>query len=378
MNSRNLPNTLGIIGGGQLGKMMAQAASQLGMKTVVLDPNKNAPAAHICTEFIEAAFDDEVALQRFASSCDRITYELEHLPVPALEEALPRTVFPQGTKALLTTQDRLLEKQLFASLGLPTVRFAAIENEQVLYDTVDKFPLPAVLKTRTGGYDGKGQVRITSKQDVVAAATLLAHGPCLLEEFVAFEREVSCVVARNEFGEKQVYPLFENEHAHHILHKTTFPASTTSKVEETLTTSALELVDALDFIGVLAMEAFVQEDGTVLLNELAPRPHNSGHVTMEMCNVSQFEQHVRACMGWPLREITVYQPGVMVNLLGEHMQGYKQHARQLPDHALHLYGKEDVRQGRKMGHVTFSSQEFITIPSSMYEEIWHVKEEAIQ
>ncbi|HEY9213535.1 MAG TPA: 5-(carboxyamino)imidazole ribonucleotide synthase [Ancylobacter sp.] len=347
-------STIGILGGGQLARMIALAAAPLGLKTHIFAPEAGSPAFDVATAHTQAAYDDLDALDRFAASVDVVTYEFENVPVATAEHlALLVPVHP-GARALGITQDRLAEKGFIAGLGIEVAPFASVENEAELEHALAHIGRPAVLKTRRFGYDGKGQVMIREGDDAAAAFEAIGRHPAVLEGFVPFVREVSVVAARGEGGRFAAYEVTENEHRHHILHRSTVPADVTPAVTAVAHEMARRIGEALGYVGVFAVELFVVvEEGAqgVVVNEIAPRVHNSGHWTLDGSETSQFEQHVRAVAGWPLGEVARRGRVEMTNLIGDEANSWHELLDE-PGAHLHLYGKAEARPGRKMGHVT--------------------------
>lgn len=349
--------TIGILGGGQLGRMLAMAAAKLGYRVVVLAPEADIPAAQVANHVIRAAYDDGAALAALAEAADVITYEFENIPDTVAQKlALSRPVRP-GPQALATTQDRLAEKRFLASQGIPVAPYRAVDGLADLKAAVDEIGLPGVLKTRRFGYDGKGQIMLRDEADIAEAwAQLQGHG-LILEGFVTFEREASVLVARGLDGQMAVWPMVHNVHRAHILHESRVPAGLDPTVEAQARAHAARAATALDYVGVLAVEFFIAKDGHVIANEMAPRVHNSGHWTLEGAVTSQFENHIRAICGLPLGAADAIGPVLMRNLVGP--EDYDQAQGYLRDPAahLHLYGKGQARPGRKMGHVTWVGDE---------------------
>ncbi|MGN6150213.1 MAG: 5-(carboxyamino)imidazole ribonucleotide synthase, partial [Rhizomicrobium sp.] len=339
------------IGGGQLGRMLAMAAARLGLKVHVYSDVADAPAFQVCDAHTVAAYEDEAALAKFASVCDAVTYEFEN--VPAKAAAVLATIKPTNpnAKALAVAQDRFDEKSFVTALGLKTAPFAAVNSADDAASAFTKIGGPAVLKTRRFGYDGKGQAKVKSAEECKAAFASFQSAPSILEGFVTFDFEASVVAVRAADGTFAAYDPAENIHENHILARSVVPARLTKKQNEDAKTIAHRIADALDYVGVLGVELFVQKDGSVLVNEIAPRVHNSGHWTIEACIVSQFENHVRAVAGWPLGSTERHSDAVMENLIGEQAADFKTLAAK--GGGLHLYGKSEIRAGRKMGHITY-------------------------
>jgi 5-(carboxyamino)imidazole ribonucleotide synthase len=346
--------TIGILGGGQLGRMLALAAARYGLKAHVFSPEANSPAFAVAAHSTCAGYDDEAALVRFARACDVVTYEFENVPRRTAELVGSLAPLFPDAQALATTQDRLAEKTFVAGLGVAAAPFRPVLSEEDLRATLGEIGAPAVLKTRRFGYDGKGQVLIRDGADLAEIWTGMHQAPCILEGFVRFEREVSVVAARAAGGGFAAYDVCANTHRNHILDVTRVPASISADAETEALATAQKIADALDYVGVLTVEMFLVGDGNgerLLVNEIAPRVHNSGHWTIEGAVTSQFEQHVRAICGWPLGSTRRLGRIEMRNLIGAHVDGWAGLLRD-PDAHLHLYGKEEARPGRKMGHVT--------------------------
>jgi 5-(carboxyamino)imidazole ribonucleotide synthase len=342
---------LGILGGGQLGRMLALAAARLGIESHIYCPDPGSPAFQVARRITCAAYEDEAALAAFASDVDVVTYEFENIPpLTASVLSARRPVWPP-VSALETTQDRLTEKTFIRSLSIGTADFANVETRADLNFAVARIGRPSILKTRRFGYDGKGQTLIRPGANLDAAWAKVGGQPSILEAFVPFVREVSVIAARDIDGEIVTYDLVENEHRDHILHRSVFPALVSEAVATRARAIATEIAAALDYVGVLGVEMFVTEDGSVLVNEIAPRVHNSGHATMDACVVGQFENHVRAVCGWPLGATDRHSDAMMMNLIGEEVHEWRFAAAE-PGLAVHIYGKAEARPGRKMGHVT--------------------------
>ncbi len=351
--------TIGILGGGQLGRMLALAAAKLGLKCHVLAPDPQSPAFDVVHRSTTADYTDTQALDRFAADVDVVTYEFENVPAEtALFLSSRRPVLPDPA-VLATTQDRLVEKQFVVDLGIGTAGFAAVDARAGLEAAIAAIGLPAVLKTRRFGYDGKGQFTIRSSADLDAAWAAIGGQPAILEAFVPFEREISVVAARGRDGQVACFDVTENEHRDHILKISRVPAAISSAHAKTAIDIATRIASACNYVGVLAVEMFVLRQGgkdTVLVNEIAPRVHNSGHWTLDGASVSQFEQHIRAIAGWPLALPQRRGRVEMTNLLGADAADYQRWLT-VPGASVHLYGKAAIREGRKMGHVTVITPE---------------------
>jgi 5-(carboxyamino)imidazole ribonucleotide synthase len=347
--------TIGILGSGQLGRMLAIAALKVGLRTHIYAPEVEAPAYDAAAGRTVAPFEDEQALLSFARAVDVVTYELENVPTATVEFLSQHVPVRPGARALALTQDRLTEKTFLRDAGLRTAPFAAVDDAGALARAVAELGRPAILKTRRFGYDGKGQSLIREGSNVSAVYRALGGAPMILEGFVAFEREVSVVAARSLEGDIVVYDLAENEHERHILARSRAPARVSHETALEARRIAATVLEALDYVGVLAVELFVTRDWNgsegLVVNEIAPRVHNSGHWTLDGAQTSQFEQHIRAIAGWPLGAPTRRGRVEMHNLIGEDAEEWRDILAQ-PDLCLHLYGKLEIRPDRKMGHVT--------------------------
>lgn len=352
LNKVILPGqTIGIIGGGQLGRMMALSAKASGFKIAVLDPTPNCPCGQVADIEINANYDDLNALQQLAEVSDVITFEFENISGEALDMLMGHAYVPQGSELLKISQNRIIEKRTITESGAKVAPYAVIRTKEDLHEQVDVIGFPCVLKTATGGYDGKGQYVIKSREDLEEAAKLIQQGECVLEAWIAFSKEISVIVARNVNGETNVFPVAENIHQDNILHQSIVPARISKETEQLALEQAILIANSMKMVGILAVEMFVTEDGDIYINEMAPRPHNSGHYTMEACETSQFEQHIRAICNWKLGDTTLLKPVVMVNILGEHMDALMENIPNLNNWKVHLYGKSEAKFKRKMGHV---------------------------
>lgn len=340
---------IGILGGGQLGRMLAIAASRLGFTAHIFEPGANPPAAQVAAQVTTASYDDRAALEKFAASVDVITYEFENIPTAALDLLETHRPIRPGRDALRISQDRLTEKTFLRDLGLRTAPFADITSRDGLVQAVARIGTPAILKTRRLGYDGKGQARINGTEDVGAAFESLSGVPAILEGFVEFDLEISVIAARARDGAVACFDPGANDHKAGILRRTTVPAPIPASLRSDAVLLAGRVLQALDYTGVLGVELFVTSDGLVV-NEIAPRVHNSGHWTQQGCAVDQFEQHIRAITGWPLGNGERHADVVMENLIGDDMDRLSALAGD-PGVSLHLYGKAETRPGRKMGHI---------------------------
>jgi len=346
--------TVGVLGGGQLGRMMAVTARQMGYRIVVLDPSPRCPTAQVSDGVVVGALDDLEAARHLAQQVDVITLDTEHVPADVLAELHTIAPVRPGANVLRTIQDRLVQKQFLDTLGVPQAAWAPVGNALELTAGLAKVGAPAIVKVRRAGYDGKGQVRIDAAADGPAQLARLRGEPAVIEEVVPFTREISVVLARGMAGDIRVYPIAENVHRRHILHTTRAPAPMAAEQRARAEAMAIKVAEALDHVGVMAVEMFELPDGRLLANEIAPRTHNSGHYTYGACATSQFEQHVRAVCGLPLGDPRPLTGAVMVNLIGDlWAKGPPawQHVLARPEARLHLYGKDAPAPGRKMGHV---------------------------
>lgn len=344
---------IGILGGGQLGRMLSVAAARLGFRTHIYEPGANPPAGHVADHVTTAAYEDEAALRAFGDAVDVITYEFENVPTSALDLLGALAPIHPGREALRISQDRITEKDFLSGLGLNVAPYAAVDDAASMQAAVEKVGVPAILKTRRFGYDGKGQARLKSADDAEQALADMAGAPSVLEGFIDFTCEISVIAARSPSGEVACYDPGENVHEGGILRKTTVPANVKSALRMDAVLLAGRILNELDYVGVMGVELFVTPNGLVV-NEIAPRVHNSGHWTQNGCTVDQFEQHIRAIAGWPLGNGQRHSDVVMENLIGDDMNRVPSLAAQA-ETALHLYGKADVKAGRKMGHVNHVS-----------------------
>ncbi|MEM1150021.1 MAG: 5-(carboxyamino)imidazole ribonucleotide synthase [Pseudomonadota bacterium] len=342
--------TIGILGGGQLGRMLAGAAAKLGFRTVVFAPGAHLPAAQLAGQHIDANYDDPGALAAFAATCDVVTLEWENVPVAAMQ-AIAASGVPvrPGSKALGVAQDRLEEKRFLERCGIDCAPWRRVDDLQTLRAAHSEIGPDAILKTRRDGYDGKGQVRLDTGSDLEAAWAEIGGAAAILEGFVTFEKEISVVLARDPLGQIATYTPSHNEHSGGVLRRSSVPADLSNATATDAQAFASHLAEALDYVGVLALEFFVLSDGSLLANEFAPRVHNSGHWTPEACATGQFENHIRAVAGWPLGATDLLHSAVMDNLIGEDVAAPLEDL--LAGGSLTLYGKREIRPGRKMGHI---------------------------
>ncbi len=339
-------STIGIVGGGQLGRMLAIAAAELGYHTHIYCPEADSPAFHVANTHTVAGYEDFDALEKFAKSVDVVTIEFENIPIMGLAHIGEMVPVHPSPEVLAICQHRVQEKSFIQQLGIGTAAFEAVDSESGMKEALAKIGTSSVLKTARMGYDGKGQWKIKTPADAPA----IKPGEYILEKFVDFTMEISVIVARSEKGETAAYVPVENIHKNHILHQTIAPARIDAKLQQEAREMAVKIAKELELVGLLAVEMFVTPGG-LLVNELAPRPHNSGHWTIDACPVSQFEQTVRAICGLKLGETRELCPAVMTNLIGAEVNAWEEWLKK-PNTRVHLYGKKEVREGRKMGHVT--------------------------
>ena len=350
-------STLGMLGGGQLGRLFAMSARSLGYKVIVVEPDPTSPAGQVADEHIIAAYDDENALEQLGKACDVITTEFENIPADVLRKlSNDCPVFPPAD-ALEKAQDRIVEKEFILSCGLLPVPYGVITTKYDIAKAVKEITFPAILKTARFGYDGKGQQTINSADEVETAFMATNQVDCVLEQRIDLECEISVILGRNESGESHCHPVAENIHQDGILYQTLVPARVTDNIASAAQAAAIRMADKLDYVGVMAVEFFVTKKGELLVNEMAPRTHNSGHYTVDACVTSQFEQQVRMVCDLPFGDTTLLSPVVMTNLLGDvwggedkSKQPHWEAVLESPASKLHLYGKLEAREGRKMGH----------------------------
>jgi 5-(carboxyamino)imidazole ribonucleotide synthase len=347
--------TIGVLGGGQLGRMFAMAARRLGYRVHTLAPEYDTPTGQIADVEINASYDDVEAIAEFAKRVDVVTFEFENIPAAAAAAAEAHAIVRPAGHALAIAQQRLREKTFLAGRGIPVTPFAAVRTPADLQSALAAVGCPAVLKTAAFGYDGKGQARVATPADAGDAWDALGRPEAVLEAFVDLEREISVIGARGIDGTTTCFQPIENAHRNHILDVSVSPADVPVTIARLAQEITRAVMDALEYVGLLCIEFFVARDGRLLVNEMAPRPHNSGHLTFDACRTSQFEQQLRAICGLPLGSPAQLQPAAMANLLGdlwEHGEPDWKAALQFPDAKLHLYGKSSPRPGRKMGHIT--------------------------
>ncbi|MDN9010786.1 5-(carboxyamino)imidazole ribonucleotide synthase [Brevibacillus laterosporus] len=352
-------STIGLLGGGQLGRMITLAGRAMGYRFVVLDPTEDSPCGQVSDQQIVAGYNDHLAARKLAQLSDVITYEFENVDAGVAAILEEEAFVPQGSKLLGITQHRVKEKTTIQGYGLPVAPFRTVASAEDVREAVAELGLPAVMKTASGGYDGKGQWVLRSLEEVEEAFACLAKAntELIVEKFVPFTKELSVIVARNLSGEVAVFPPAENIHRDNILHQSIVPARIDIKIQQQAEQIAIELAEKLEMVGLLAVEMFLTKEGGLYINEMAPRPHNSGHYTMDACLTSQFEQHIRAISNLPLGSTKLLSPVVMVNILGEHVAPLLKIIDQLPKKAkLHLYGKQEAKEKRKMGHINLVAE----------------------
>ena len=348
-------STIGVLGGGQLGRMFAIAARRLGYRVHTLAPEGDTPTGQIADVEINAAYEDLDAVRKFARAVDVVTFEFENVPAAAAAAAEEHAIVRPGGRALHVAQNRIREKTFVAELGVAVTPFAPVRAADELDTVVRAVGCPAVLKTASFGYDGKGQAMVSTAHEIGDAWQRLGGQESILEAFVELDREISIIGARGVDGSCATFPAFENVHRHHILDVTASPADVPPRLAHEAAAGTRAVMEALDYVGILCLEFFVAKDGRLLFNEMAPRPHNSGHLTFDACRTSQFEQQLRAICGLPLGSPDLIQPAAMANLLGDLWTAGEPNwsaALNFPDVKLHLYGKAEARPGRKMGHLT--------------------------
>ncbi|MCL2401087.1 MAG: 5-(carboxyamino)imidazole ribonucleotide synthase [Oscillospiraceae bacterium] len=374
MNKIIMPyKTIGIIGGGQLGRMMCLAAKAMGYFVAVLDPTPNCPCGQVADIEITAKYDDMDAVKKLAEISDVITFEFENIDYDALAYLEKHAYLPQGSNILKTKQNRFREKSALRDMGIPVADFYLIDSVETFREKVF---FPSVLKTTTGGYDGKGQAVIKSEADMAKAEEIASKYECILERFMPFTKEISVIIARSTTGETSVFPVAENRHqpGDNILIQSAVPARISKDLEARAIEYARKMAESLDSIGVMGIEMFVVGD-EIYINEFSPRPHNSGHYTMDACETSQFEQHVRAICGLPLGDPRQHTPVVMMNILGDHMDQKQPdnlvpYMPLLPRGKLHLYGKAEAKDGRKMGHINLLGDVDESLKAADASGIW--------
>ena len=345
--------TIGIIGGGQLGQMLAQSAKEMGYKVGILDPTENCSAAQVSDFHIQAEFEDLAAIKELANRCDVITFEFENIDTDVLDNLKKHLYLPQETSLLKASQNRLSEKAFLKACGVELAPYRPVHTREELQSAFEELGYPAVLKTIRFGYDGKGQKVLHSPSDIEACQVLLDQQTCVLEKWIPFKMELSVMMVGNPTGEYVSFPASENIHWHNILHESIVPARISEKVAKKAQEVAHQIAKEAHLVGTLGIEMFLTKDDQILINELAPRPHNSGHYTIEACDFSQFDLHIRAICNLPLSQPILLKPAVMVNILGQHVKGVEEAVDDHPEWHLHFYGKDQAKVNRKMGHITY-------------------------
>lgn len=366
-NKLKFGDTIGIIGGGQLGKMMTQSAQKMGFKVICLDPNTDCPCHHIANEFITAAYDDTQALQELGEKSDVITYEFENISAQQLRTLSEQFNIPQGYQAIELLQDRLTEKQTLERAGAHIVPFLSINNIDDLYNAIEELGYPFIIKTRFGGYDGKGQILVKDHTAIEEAKQLIAQQECVAEQYLDIEREVSLTVTIGNQKQTTYFPLQENEHRNQILFKTIVPAR--SDKEQLARIEVNKIIDTVHFVGTFTVEFFIDKQNQLYVNEIAPRPHNSGHYSIEACDYSQFDTHILAITGQTLPQtIELLKPAVMMNLLGRDLDLLEDDFGQHPEWYVHIYGKAERKPDRKMGHMTILTDDVNATEATMLKQ----------
>ncbi|WP_170924665.1 5-(carboxyamino)imidazole ribonucleotide synthase [Candidatus Enterococcus clewellii] len=372
LNKPVLPGQMiGIVGGGQLGKMMALSAKEMGFRIAVLDPSVDCPAAQVADWHLLAEYNDLEALEELANRSEVVTYEFENVDVDSLVHIQPLVDIPQGTDLLAITQDRLLEKSFLESNNIVIAPYATIVSPTDIQDAIDGIGYPCVLKTTRGGYDGKGQYVLYSPSDLAPSMNLLKEGTCVLEAWIPFEKEISVLVSGNGQGDIETFPVGENIHRNNILHETIVPARVDDEVIEEAQRIARLIAKEVNLAGTLAVEMFLTNNGGIYVNELAPRPHNSGHYTIEACTFSQFDTHIRGICGWSIPTIELLSDAVMVNIMGDEIFETMDFVTEKMNWHFHYYGKTEAKPARKMGHITILTDDIFDTLEEIYQtSIW--------
>lgn len=365
-------STIGIIGGGQLGQMMAASAKSMGYKVTILDPQDNCSAAQVSDAQIVANYDDLEALIELAKHVDVLTYEFENVDAETIDEVSNYTSVPQGTKALTVTQNRIFEKQFLEENSFPVVPHAIVNSMEDFEKAVAKVGVPSIIKTIRGGYDGKGQIRIDD-DSYDGIEELINSGECILEKTIDLKKEVSVVISRNINGNTSIFPVIENIHRENILHLSICPARIDENLGKRIHQIAEGISEKLELVGTMCVEFFISEEDELFVNEIAPRPHNSGHLTIESCNISQFDAHIRGICNLPMPVVEQFKPAIMVNLLGQHLENARKDVFNHADWNFHDYGKDAIKHNRKMGHITILTNDIEASKSKIEQNpIWNV------
>ncbi|UDI78660.1 5-(carboxyamino)imidazole ribonucleotide synthase [Staphylococcus taiwanensis] len=366
-NKLKFGDTVGIIGGGQLGKMMAQSAQKMGFKVICLDPNPDSPCKPVAHEFITAAYDDDQALHELGKKSDVITYEFENISAEQLKRLAQAFNIPQGYQAIQLLQDRLTEKQTLEQAGTKIVPFLPIRNEEDLNDAIQKLGYPFIVKTRFGGYDGKGQILVKDESFIQEATELIRHQECVAEQYLDIALEVSLTATIGNHSQITYFPLQENEHRNQILFKTIVPAR--SDKEQEARDEVQKITNQIHFVGTFTVEFFIDQSNHLYVNEIAPRPHNSGHYSIEACDYSQFDTHILAVTGQTLpKQVEILKPAVMMNLLGRDLNLLEDEFGNHPEWHVHIYGKPERKPDRKMGHMTILTNDVNDTEKHMLEQ----------
>lgn len=348
---------IGIIGGGEIARMMALSAKKMGYRIGVLDPEKDSPAAQVSDWQMIAQYDNQEALMDFAMKCDVITYEYDNIDADAITRMKKTVSVPQGADLLSITQDRLLEKAYLEASNINLAPYATIVTVEDIKGAIDGIGFPCVLKTISERHNGKDRFVLQSEDDILKAAYLLKRGTCVMEAWIPFERELSVMVVRNQADQVIVFPVTENIHRDRTLHESIVPARVNHYVEEEIERIARTMAEKLELIGVLGIEMFITSSGTLYVNELIPRPHHSGNYSMEACSLSQYDAHIRAICGWPLPETELLSPAVMTTILAEHEEATKVQIQLKPNWNFYYYGKDNAKKGQKIGHITVLTED---------------------
>lgn len=362
---------IGIIGAGQLGKMLAQSAQKMGYKVAMYDPSPTSCGFAVAHSTTVADFTDREALLKFVQSVDVVTYEFENIDGDLLKELESESYLPQGTNLLLNSQDRIKEKNWLNQQGIPTTDFAEVNSWTDLTEAIKTINLPAIIKTTRFGYDGKGQVFLTDKSDLEAKQSdieaLLKEQTLILEAFCDFKYEVSVIVSQDLYGNIEIFPISQNQHINGVLYSSIVGANYSEDLTDQIYDIAEKIAKAGKLIGVCGIEFFITEDEEVFVNEIAPRPHNTGHYTIEATNVSQFDQHILGITGRSLINIRLFEPGLMINILGQHLPYVEKVSQQYPEAIYHIYDKGEAKKQRKMGHFTLTKPDYNQLETMLYQ-----------
>ncbi|MDO4670910.1 MAG: 5-(carboxyamino)imidazole ribonucleotide synthase [Aerococcus sp.] len=364
--------TIGILGGGQLGKMLAQSAQKMGYRVAMYDASPDACGFGVSHRHVVGSYSDHDKVLAFAQSVDVLTYEFENIDGALLEQIADQAYLPQGTKLLLISQQRVQEKTWLNEVGAQTVAFQPVSSLKEYRKAIQTMGYPAILKTTRFGYDGKGQIRIENEDDErkkkTAIESLLAH-PCILEDVADFAYEASVMVSRDLYGHVEIFPVSRNQHRHGILYSSLVGGDIPTNILTQMKQMATHIAVSGELIGVCGVEFFVMADGSVYVNEIAPRPHNSGHYSIEAVNVSQYDQHILALVGQPLIQPRLYEPALMINILGQHLPFLADIRAAFPTAMVHLYGKDVAKRQRKMGHFTLTHPRYDTLDTLLHHDV---------